>query len=81
MKHFQVVAYTVDCQNPGEGAERVAPQLSTGAVLGRRVEVEMMETNRQGRLAACSQPLFTEMAGVRDWYGLLWPCLSINVNK
>lgn len=66
-KRVQVIAYTVDCRNPGEGAEKVAPQLNTGTVLGQRVDVEVMEINRQGRLAACSQPLFTKMAGVRDW--------------
>ncbi len=64
---MQVIAYTVDCQNPGKGAEKVAPQLNTGPVLGQSVDIEVMEVNRQGRLAAYSQPLFTKMVGVRDW--------------
>lgn len=83
---LQIIAYTIDCQVPGEGIFKVAPQLSTGVVLGRFVEVEIMETERKGRLAACSQPLFTSMAGLRDWYApveiqsspALWTLLGLH---
>ena len=64
---WQVIAYTVDCKDPGKGNFRIAPQLSTGAVIGKHLQVEVLETERKGRLAACSQPLFTAMNGLRDW--------------
>ena len=65
--HLQVIAYTLDCKDPGPWAETVAAQLSDGVVLGNHVPIEKMVTERQGRLAACSQPLFTKIAGVKDW--------------
>ena len=68
---LQVIAYTIDCKDPGAGRLKIAPQLSTGTVLGKYIDVEVIETERQGRLAACSQPLFTQVAGLKDWYACL----------
>ena len=68
---MQVAAYIVECQVPGVDFTLGAPQLSNGIILGEPISIEIIETERQGRLAACSQPLFTKTRGIRDWWGTL----------
>ena len=65
---IQVWVYMVDCKDPGPWATTASLQMSDGREMGVRLSIETLETERQGRLCACSQPLFADKPSLHNWW-------------